>query len=258
MEKAECLNDYFVSISTVDDSNVQLPPFQSRCENSLSTIRCTASEIETLIKLLNPNKATGPDAISNRMLKVVAKEVSFPLEILFNRSFRESKFPQIFKESNVIPLPKKGDNSCPSNFRPISLLSGVGKIQERIVFKNIHNYFNENNLLNKYQSGFLPNHSTTLQLIDIYHHICQTFDNNQYACMVFCDVSKAFDRVWHKGLLFKLKEYGINGAFLNWISDYLVQSIHLKTMLSLYIPIYKLFHHIILRVIESYQLYMHA
>ena len=63
------------------------------------------------------------------MLKVVAKEVSFPLEILFNRSFREFKFPQIFKESNVIPLPKKGDNSCPSNFRPISLLSGVGKIQ---------------------------------------------------------------------------------------------------------------------------------
>ena len=97
----------------LDDSNVQLPPFQSGCENSLSTIRCTASEIETLIKLLNPNKATGPDAISNRMLK----------------------FPQIFKESNVIPLPKKGDNSCPSNFRPISLLSGVGKIQERIVLK---------------------------------------------------------------------------------------------------------------------------
>ena len=64
-------------------SSVQLPNFQSRCENSLSTIRCTASEIETLIKLLNPTKATGPIAISNRMLKVVAKEVSFPLEILF-------------------------------------------------------------------------------------------------------------------------------------------------------------------------------
>ena len=107
MEKAECLNDYFVFISTVDDSNVQLPPFQSRCENSLSTIRCSASEIETLTQLLNPNKATGPDAISNRMLKVVAKEVSFPLEILFNRSFRESKFPQS-KVSNVRPLPKKG------------------------------------------------------------------------------------------------------------------------------------------------------
>ena len=72
-------------------------------------------------------------------------------------------------------------------------------------------------MLYKYQSGFLPNHSTTLQLIDIYHHIYQTFDNNQYACIFFfffffCDVSEAFDRVW---------QYGINSAFLNWISDYL-------------------------------------
>ena len=68
----------------------------------------------------------------------------------------------------------------------------------------------------KYQSGFLPNRSTTFQLIDIYHHICQTFDNNQFSCIVFCDVSKAFDRVWHKGLIFKLKQVGIE-----WINDYL-------------------------------------
>ena len=65
------------------------------------------------------------------------------------------------------------------------------------------------------------NHSTTFQLIDIYHHICQTFDNNQFSCMVFCDVSKAFDRVWHKGLIFKLKQVGIEGELLEWINDYL-------------------------------------
>lgn len=220
-EKAECLNNYFVSISTVNDDNVHLPPQRKRCNNSLSNIRCTAAEIEILIKLLNPNKATGPDTISNRMLKAVAKEIAVPLEILFNRSFTECKFPQFWKVSYVIPLPKKGDNSCPSNFRPVSLLSGVGKLQERIVFKNIHNFLNQNNLLYKYQSGFLPNHSTSLQLIDIYHHICQTFDNNQYSCMVFCDVSKAFDRVWHRGLIFKLNEYGITGDLLKWLSDYL-------------------------------------
>ena len=92
MEKAECLNDCFVTISTVDDSNVQLPPFQSRCENSLSTIRCTASEIETLIKLLNTNKASGPCAVCNRMLKEVAKEVSFPLEILLIGPFANPNF----------------------------------------------------------------------------------------------------------------------------------------------------------------------
>ncbi|MCG7876809.1 MAG: reverse transcriptase family protein [Candidatus Thiodiazotropha endolucinida] len=155
------------------------------------------------------------------MLKPVAKEISIPLSILFNRSFREGKLSETWKHSNVIPLPKKGDNSEPSNFRPVSLLSGIGKLQERIVFKNMHNFLIENNLIYKYQSGFLPGHSTTFQLIDIFHHICQAIDNNQYSCMVFCDVSKAFDRVWHKGLVFKLRQYGFDGDLLNWLSDYL-------------------------------------
>ena len=126
----------------------------------------------------------------------------------------------IYKYSNVIPLPKKGNNSDPSNFRPVSLLSNVGKLQERICFKHIFNVLHENNLLYKYQSGFLSNHSTTFQLIDIYHHICQTFDSNQFSCMVSLDVPKAFDRVWHKILIFKLKQNGIDGELIEWISDY--------------------------------------
>ena len=220
-EKAECLNEYFASISTINDDNCQLPTFEFKCLNRLSNISCSADGFKTLIDILNPNKASGPDGISNKMLKPVAQEVAQPLSILFNRSFREGKFAESWKHSNVIPLPKKGDKSEPSNFRPVSLLSGLGKLQERIAFKHIHNYLIENNLIYKYQSGFLPGHSTTFQLIDIYHHICQAIDNSQYACMVFCDVSKAFDRVWHRGLIFKLKQIGINGNLLEWVSNYL-------------------------------------
>ena len=89
----------------------------------------------------------------------------------------------------------------------------MGKVFERILFKQIYNHLYINNLLYNYQSGFLPGHSTTLQLIDIYHHICQSFDEKQYSCMVYCDISKAFDRVWHRGLLFKLRQNGITGKF---------------------------------------------
>ncbi|MCG7878111.1 MAG: reverse transcriptase family protein [Candidatus Thiodiazotropha endolucinida] len=92
---------------------------------------------------------------------------------------------------------------------------------ERVVFKHLYNYLKDNTLLYKYQSGFIPGHSTTFQLVDIYHHICQTFDNKQISCMVFCDISKVFDRVWHKGLLFKLEQNGIEGALLDWLSSYL-------------------------------------
>ena len=110
-----------------------LPAFEYKCQNRLARIPCTSHEIETLIEILNPNKATGPDEISNKMLKAVAQEVSVPLNILFNRSFSEGEFSEIWKFSNVIPLPKEGDNSDPSSFRPVSLLSNVGKLQERIV-----------------------------------------------------------------------------------------------------------------------------
>ena len=85
--------------------------FEYKCQNRLSSITCTPHEVASLIELLNPNKATGPDGISNKVLKAVAKEVAVPLIILFNRSFREGKFADIYKHSNVIPLPQKKETS---------------------------------------------------------------------------------------------------------------------------------------------------
>ena len=115
---------------------------------------------------------------------------------------------------DVIPIYKKGDKSSVTNYRPVSLLSCCGKLLERI-FKHMYNFFLENSLLYKYQSGILPKHSTTFQLVDIYHHTCQSFDSKQFSCMVFCDISKAFDRVWHKGLLFKLRQTVSKGLLSN-------------------------------------------
>ena len=102
------------------------------------------------------------------MLKGVSESVSLPLCILMNRSFSEGIFPDTWKLANVIPIFKKGDKSQPSNYRPVALLSCIGKLPERIVFENLHNFLLDNNLLYKYQSGFLPRYSTVFQLIDIF------------------------------------------------------------------------------------------
>ena len=121
----------------------------------------------------------------------------------------EGVFPGSWGKSNCyFHLQKKGDKSLLSNHRPVSLLSCCGKLLERIIFKHRYNlinfFFMSNDLIYKYQSaGFLPKHSTTYRLIDIYHHICQAIDRGQLYCIVFCDISKDFDRVWHKGLLLK-------------------------------------------------------
>ena len=149
IEKAECLNEFFTSISTINDDNSQLPAFESKCQTKLLNIVCTPEEIQSLIEILNSNKASGPDGISNKMLKLVAKEVSGLLSILFNRSFSGGwgelgESWKYYRRKAIVPL----------NFRPVSLLCGIGKLQERIVFKHIHNFLNENDLIYKYKSGF--------------------------------------------------------------------------------------------------------
>ena len=169
--------------------------------------------MKDILDIVNVNKASRPDRISNRMLKYTSTSKSKPLSISYNRSPQEGIFQEPWKHFQVVPIYKKGERTIPANYRPVSLLSNVGKVFERVLFKHIYNHLYINNLLYKYQTGILPSHSTTLQLIDIYHHICQSFDEKQYSCMVYCDISKAFDRVWHRGLLFKLRQNGIKGKF---------------------------------------------
>ena len=73
----------------------------------------------------------------------------------------------------------------------------------------------------QYQSGFLPRHSTVHHLIELIHHTCLVLEKYEINCRIFCDIPKAFDRVWHRGLLHNLKNYGINGNLLMWFEDYL-------------------------------------
>ena len=78
-----------------------------------------------------------------------------------------------------------------------------------------------NELIYKYQSGFLPGHSTVHHLIEAFHQTCLALENYETTCQVFCDISKAFDRVWHRGLLLKLENYGIKSNLLMWFKNYL-------------------------------------
>ena len=120
-----------------------------------------------------------------------------------------------------MPVFKKDDKSNPTNYRPISLLSCLDKVMERIIYKYIYNYVIEHSLLYAYQSGFLKGHSTVYQLLEIYHQICQNLDERFSTIIIFCDISKAFDRVWHRGFITKLRSFGITDELLTWLSDYI-------------------------------------
>ena len=109
------------------------------------------------------------------------------------------------------------------NYRPVSLLPICGKIFDRLIFNSLFNYFIENNLLSPHQSGFIPGDSCVQQLISITHEIYNAFDCNPSLEVrgVFLDISKAFDKVWHDGLIYKLKRNGITGDLLRPIDSFL-------------------------------------
>ena len=115
---------------------------------------------------------------------------------------------------------KKSSKQYADNYRPVSLLCILGKIFERIIFKHVHNHLHENKLLSTWQSVFFPGSSTVTQLLELCHKFSSALDERMDVHVVYLDISKAFDKVWHKGLLFKLKQFGIQGNMLRWFSSY--------------------------------------
>ena len=108
----------------------------------------------------------------------------------------EGKVPDTWKQANITPIFKKDDASNPSNYRPISLLSCIGKVLEKLVHKYVFNFFRDNGVITALQSGFMPGDSTVNQLVDVYNTFCKALDGGKEVRAVFCDSSKAFDRVW--------------------------------------------------------------
>ena len=181
----------------------------------------TPSAVKKNILSLDTIIAVGPDRIGNRILKECAEVLYNPLSELFNKSLNEGIYPTAWKEALVTAIFKKVDRQIKTNYRPISLLSCISKVFEKLVFDKFYDYLIRNNILTDVNSGFKKNDSAINRLLAILENIYQSLDNHQDSIFVSLDISKAFDRVWHEGLLFKLKQLGVNGALLKWFNSYL-------------------------------------
>ena len=220
-EKANLLNEYFASISTVDSTGKSVPNIFENPPNALENVTCTSEQVQSIIKSLDQNKASGHDNISARMLKLSATYISNSLSSLINRSISSGKFPNCLKKANVTPIFKQGYKNDKGNYRPISILPLISKIFERVVYIKLYEFLCETNFFVNFQSGFRAGDSTVNQVIDITHFIYSKLKKGEEVIGVYLDISKAFDKVWHKGLIYKLKKAGVRGQLLSWLSDYL-------------------------------------
>ena len=219
-KKSELLNDFFCKQTNLDEQTAP-PELTDIQTDGLEQILITENEVEDILKTLDVSKATGPDMINPRLLKEAASILKYPLCKLFNLSLSTHTFPSDWKLANVTPVFKKDCPSDVKNYRPISLISVVGKVLERCVYKHIHNYLLDYKIITPHQSGFTPGDSAINQLLDITNDFGKALDEGKEVRVIFCDISKAFDRVWHRGLLRKLESIGIKGKLLLWVQNYL-------------------------------------
>ena len=140
---------------------------------------------------------------------------------MFNNCLTNGIFPSDWKKGNMVTVNKKNDKQCLNNCRPISLLPICSNIFERLIFNEMFGFFIENDLISEHQSGFKSGHSCINQLLSITHEIYQSFDEGFNVCSIFFHISKAFDKVWHDGLIFKMKQNDIFDNLLNLLSNLL-------------------------------------
>ena len=144
-----------------------------------------------------------------------------PLSIIFKSCLTQGIFPSEWKKANVVQIHKKNDKQCVNNYSPASLLPICSKVLERIIYNTTFTYFLKNNLISENQSGFKPGDSCVNQLIAITHKIFSSFDDDYNVGGVFLDISKAFNKVWHEGIIHKRKHNEFSENLLNLLTDLL-------------------------------------
>ena len=188
---------------------------------SLKTVHPDA--VQKIIGGLKISKATGFDFIDSNVLKLVKVEVTPAVTHIINLSIQTSKFPTLWKHSKVIPLLKPGseDQLAPKSYRPVALLSVLSKVLERVIFMQIVQYMNEENLMHPYHHGFRADHSTTTAMLQMYDLWIEAANKGELAGVAMIDQSAAFDCVDHTLLIEKLKLYGWDESSLAWTKNYL-------------------------------------
>ena len=190
-------------------------------ENSLFMNPCTEVEINKLICNLPRKASGGHDNISNILLKEIGPSILPVLVEIFNDSIHVGIFPNTMKLAEVIPLHKGKERFIESHYRPISLLTTISKLLERVVCKRVYDFLNRTGQINPTQYGFRANHSCDNAVNHLVRKVVKNLEKKNDTVVVYLDLSKAFDTLEHEIVLSKMSRYGIRGAPLQWFRDYL-------------------------------------
>ena len=228
-EVASEMNTYFMDkVRNIRDSIMYLPNSLSKCSEIMRNKDCklslkhvTISKVNKLIKNLKNSKSTSIDGLDNFCVKLAADVIDKPLHHVITLTIMQKRFPSSWKLSKVIPLHKKESKLEPRNYRPVAILSPFSKILEKLAFEQIYDYFSKNKIFNSNMHGYRKYRSTQTALLSMYDRWIRAAGQGQLSGVVLLDLSAAFDLVDPELLIEKLKIYGVEEDYLDFIASYL-------------------------------------
>ena len=189
----------------------------------MADITVSEEGVLKLLQQLNPNKASGPDAIPPSTLKELATEIAPIITVIFQRSLDSGKLPSTWLSANITPIFKKGEKYKASNYRPVSLTCICSKLLEHIVVSQLLNHLDQYKALAEAQHGFRHKRSCETQLLQFLEDLSSSIQGGGQVDVIIMDFTKAFDKVSHQRLLHKLDGFGVRGQVHTWIRSFLCQ-----------------------------------
>lgn len=212
--------DRQVKQSLINLNSASQSTLANQSNNSLKTF--ATESVSAIIQSLKVKKAAGPDGVPNKLIRNLPNLAIKLLTKMLNSCLMIGHFPEAWKVSKVLAFPKPGKaTNDPNNYRPISLLSCVGKILERLILNELSDFEEINSIFIPQQFGFRKQHSTVQQIIRITERISFNFNLNKSTGVALIDLEKAYDSVWHDGLIHKLIANNYPVQLIHMIQSYL-------------------------------------
>jgi len=243
-EKAEALADA-ADVSPPESSDPQINEEATAFYDSIrgeeppaeNLPLATPKEIRQHILSLKPKKAPGPDGITAPLLRALPPKILVHLTMLINSCLLLCHFPSCWKSATTIFLHKPGkDSRLPSSYRPISLLNLLGKILEKVIAQRLGGITSDLNRIPSHQHGFMKGKGTVTQLHRVLDIIIAHLQNSRSVAMTSLDLTKAFDSVWHAGLIYKLNLLGYPKAMTKLLASYLSERTYQARVGTTYSP----------------------
>lgn len=213
-QTANLFADYFESVYTTS------APTDFHCNNNCNNyMQITNDDIIKIINSLDQNKSNSPDGLPIIFYKNTLSQIIEPLVLIFKLAITQMQYPTAWKISHITPIHKSGDKADVKNYRPISVLSAIAKIFDRI----LHNYIQSktSHLISSSQHGFTAGKSTVTNLLEFVNYITDNMMNGGRVDVIFMDLAKAFDKIAHDILLKKLKELPVDPCLIVLLQSYL-------------------------------------